>query len=116
MKKIIFTSAALVSAVVAMDASAAVACSGATASGNGSSVAVGGFVKQAFTPKCSANTYVEVIDGDSVFKVGAASSKGKTSFNGSSAGGGVVAYTTCATAGACQASEASAAADAAPSS
>lgn len=110
MKKIVFTSAALASAVMAMDASAQ------CANGDASQVAVGGFVLQAFTPKCSANVTVVGLDQTSVYKVGAISAKGKTAFNGSTAGGAVAAYTTCATAGACAATEASTAASAAASS
>lgn len=113
MKKIIFASAALVSVVGAMDVSATTVCDKGTVT----SVAgtAGKFVITSFTPKCSANSNVDGVDNTSYFAVGANSIKGKTSFMGSTAGGGIVPYTTCASAGACTATEASDASAKAPS-
>ena len=57
------------------------------------------FIKTGFTPKCSANTHVTGEDGGSYFRVGSGSTKGKTRFGGSSAGGGVISAGTCAATG-----------------
>lgn len=112
MKKIIFASAALIGVVGAMDASAQCA-SGAASQVQG---AAAQFVLTPFTPKCSANVTVVGIDATSYYAVGAVSAKGKSSFRGSTAGGGVIPNALCSVAGACDAGEATTAASAAPSS
>ncbi|SBT10317.1 hypothetical protein ACCAA_990007 [Candidatus Accumulibacter aalborgensis] len=65
---------------------------------NGASFSAGtSFVKVDFTPKCSANVF---LDGEetsaTVFRVGAASSKGKSRFPGTTAGGSVGNVGACA--------------------
>lgn len=92
MKSVIMGSVLAVAAVSSISANAATQsiCTGGGA-GNGQPVASGSdFVKVAFTPKCSANV---ILTGDdvsaTVYKVGAASVKGKTVFAGSSLGGAV---------------------------
>ncbi len=67
------------------------------------------FVKVVFTPRCSANVSLIGKDGGVFYAVGSGSSKGKTSFRGSSAGGGIVSDATCATGG-CTTSDAQTAA------
>jgi len=120
MKKVILGS---VLAMVVVTANAATAsqtfCTGAS-NQTAVSVATGSdtdnnFVKAGFTPKCSANVSLVGIDGGVYYTVGAGSSKGKTSFRGSSAGGGIVSNVTCATTG-CNSTDASTAAQNAPSS
>ena len=53
-------------------------------------VAASEFITTAFTPKCSANTFVSYSQSATIIGVGGASVKGKTIFGGSSEGGGVV--------------------------
>lgn len=53
------------------------------------------FVKNTFTPKCSANTYVSYSQTATVFGVGSSSLKGKNKFGGSSEGGGVISKGAC---------------------
>lgn len=77
--------------VVSLSASAVTICSGAA--GNGSTVTSGTFVKAAFTPKCSANTLVDGMDGTD-YGVKGLSSKGKSIYGGSTQGGGVSLCTT----------------------
>ena len=72
--------------VVSLNAGAATICSGTA--GSGTSVVTGTFVKAGFTPKCSANTLVAGTDGTD-YGVKGLSSKGKSIYGGSTAGGGV---------------------------
>ena len=83
-------------------------CGAQTSAGNATAAVAAGtgnFVVTAFTPKCSANTYVAYEQNATVFAVGSASSKGKTVFKGSTNGGGVTASGSCA-ASPCLASDA----------
>jgi hypothetical protein len=115
MKKVILASVLAATAVsMTNNANAAAVtgtiCNAATAAGNGTGVAIGtgtdnNFVKTAFTPKCSANTFVVGEDGGTYFRTGSASQKGKNRFAGSSAGGGVAAAGSCSGT-ACAASDA----------
>lgn len=99
MKNIILGSVLAVAAVTSLSAHAAAVsiCSG-TAAGNGAQVTAGtDFVKVAFTPKCSANVLLQGNDVSStLYQVASASVKGKSTFNGSSAGGSVGVAGTCA--------------------
>ncbi len=121
MKKVILGS---VLAIAAAGACAQVAdqtfCSGASGSQTGATVTVGtatdnNFVKAAFAPKCSSNIALAGRDGGVYYNVGAGSTKGKTSFMGSSGGGGIVSSAACATTG-CNLGNATTAMAAAPSS
>lgn len=69
---------------------AATACSGTA--GNGTQVvgATGSFVKDSFTPKCSANVTVAYTDSVSMIAVRGGSSKGMHTFGGTSEGGGIL--------------------------
>jgi hypothetical protein len=99
MKNIILCSVMAIAAVTSLSANAAlpVVCAGGAA-GAGESFASGGtFVKVEFTPKCSANVFLEGTEVDSTtFTVGSASSKGSKVFSGSTAGGAVCATAPCA--------------------
>jgi len=89
MKNIILGSVLAIAAVTSLSANAVTICSG-SAAGNGAAVAVGSFVKVGFTPKCSANVYLDGVDQSStVYAVAAGSAKGKKIFSGSTAGGSV---------------------------
>lgn len=120
MKKVILGSVLAIAAVTANAATASQSfCTGASGQTAGAA-SVGtdtdnNFVKVAFTPRCSANISLVGKDGGVFYAVGAGSSKGKTSFRGSSAGGGIVSNATCATSG-CNSSDAQTAAQDAPSS
>ena len=121
MKNIIMGSVLAIAAVTSLSANAAVSiCTGAGAATNGATVTASAtsFVKQTFIPKCSANVFLTGDDASAtLYKVGAASLKGRFTFGGSSAGGAVSsAGLACATAGACAQSDANAAAAAAPDS
>jgi hypothetical protein len=119
MKKIILGSVLAVAAVSSFNAQAGATqhiCSAGTAAGNGAAVAAGGFVKTGFTPKCSANVFLAVDDMTTYYGAGASSAKGKNIFQGSTAGGGVKAYSTCASATGCTATEALTSATSAPAS
>lgn len=102
MKKVILCSVLAAAAISSMNAQAASSsfCSGGAATNGVAASAGTSFIKQAFTPKCSTNVYLV---GDEVsvtsFAVGAASAKGKTFFGGSSEGGAVQSYGTCAATG-----------------
>ncbi len=96
MKNVIMGSVLAVAAVTSLSANAAgsvAVCSGGIA-GSGASFsanpATDAFVKVNFTPKCSANVFM---DGEevsaTVFAAGAASGKGKYYFGGSTVGGAV---------------------------
>ncbi len=123
MKKLVIASAALFS-MMAGSAFAAntVFCAAPTAAAaSTASITASGttFVKQDITAgkvKCSANVHLVGNDGGSYFGVGAVSAKGKSIFQGSSAGGSVSSSGNCTTAGACTATEAATAATNAPSS
>ncbi len=63
------------------------ACSNGTAISGG--ITSDGFIRASFTPKCSANVYVSVLDSTASFSVKSASAKGKSYFGGSTEGGSV---------------------------
>jgi hypothetical protein len=109
MKKIVL---AVVLAGCSYGAMAAVACAVGTATGVATSTT--NFIKNAITPRCSANTYVNYTDGTTKVDVGSASLKGKNYFGGSSEGGAVTARGQCAAA--CSATDAASGATAAGSS
>ena len=97
MKNVVMGSVLAIAAVSSLTANAATICSGGIAT-DGPQVAVGTFVKIAFTPKCSANVNLNGTDSSAtVFAVGANSVKGSRTFAGSTAGGAVCAVATCAT-------------------
>lgn len=78
---------------------AATACSGVVPTTGGgvntvTAVAADKFVRTGFTPKCSANVILEYEDQTTEFAVAAGSTKGKTTFIGNSAGGGITASKT----------------------
>jgi len=121
MKNVIMGSVLAVVAATSLSAHAAsvAVCTGGLA-GNGpaATFATDGtsFVKVAFTPKCSANVILNSNDASAtLFQVASASQKGKSTFNGSSAGGSVGVSAACA-ASPCTASEVGTALSAAPSS
>jgi len=123
MKNIILGSVLAVVAVASLDANAAgtsTFCNAPNVAGNATVAAASGtdFVKVAFTPKCSANVFLVGADeGPLLFRVGSASSKGKSFFGGSSAGGAVSRNTDCGgTNGVCRAQDATAGQTGAPSS
>jgi hypothetical protein len=105
MKKVILASVLGVVAVASVGSAnaastAQIFCSGSpTSVGTASITSATEFVKVAFTPKCSSNTHVTGSDSTTYYRVGSASTKGKTSFAGSSMGGGVVAAGLCAATG-----------------
>ena len=120
MKKIILGSVTAVAAVSSMSAQAAGTsqnfCTGNTAAySSATAPTVGSFLKTTFTVKCSANVYLYGDDNNTYYGSGAASSKGKNIFQGSTAGGGVSSSGSCATTG-CTSSDAQTAATSAPSS
>lgn len=96
-------------------ANAATVCTNAQVSSPGVAVAEGGYVRATFTPKCSARVFAEVQDNTSYFAVGTVSSRGRSSFGGSTVGGGIQRIGECATQGACAVSDAQAAVPAASS-
>ena len=113
MKNIILGSVLAVVAVASLDANAAgtsTFCNAPNVAGNATATAAAGtdFVKVAFTPKCSANVFLVGADESPLlFRVGAASSKGKSFFGGSSAGGAVSRGGDCTgTGGVCSATDA----------
>ena len=116
MKNIILGSVFAIAAVASVSANAATICTGGVA-GNGAAVVSNatGFVKVGFTPKCSANVFLDGVDGSStVYAVAAGSAKGKKIFAGSTAGGSVAPIPGDCPASGCQPSSVtSAAADAA---
>jgi len=120
MKNIILGSVLAVVAVATLDANAAgtsTFCNNPNAAGNGIATAAAGtdFIKVAFTPKCSANVILIGADENALlFRVGSASTKGKSYFGGSSAGGAVARQGDCA--GTCDATKADAGRTAASSS
>jgi len=121
MKKIILTSVAAVAAATSLGVNAAAnstaICTAPTAAENFSgTIAITGFIKTVFTPKCSANVFMTGDDQTTYYGAGAASKKGKNVFQGSTAGGGVKASATCSSATGCSATEATTAATTAPAS
>ena len=123
MKKIILSSVVAAAAAVSVSApvqaaanTTAICAASTTATSSTATIALTGFIKTVFTPKCSANVYLTGDDQTSYYGAGAASLKGKNVFQGSTAGGGVRASTTCASATGCTATEADTAATTAPSS
>lgn len=109
MKKIILASVLVVGAITSGSANATAICTGGTSAGTGASpgTAATDFVRNAFTPKCSANVYLKADNAVTYFRVGSASGKGARSFMGSTAGGSVASLATCVQ---CSATDASAAA------
>ena len=100
MKNVIMGSVLAVAAVTSLSANAVTVCAGGVAGTGASFVGATGstnFVKQNFTPKCSANVFM---DGEefsaTVFRAGSASLKGKQFFGGSTVGGAVGNKGTCA--------------------
>jgi len=113
MKKIVLGSVLAMSALASLQAQAQAVtfCSAANVAGNGASVSGGGstsFIKVGFRPKCSANVWLlgQTLNA-LTFRVGSASSKGKSSYNGSSFGGSVARYSDCPVAAPCGANAAS---------
>lgn len=111
MKKVILGSVMAIAAATSVGTANAAStvtqfCSGTAGNGTAATTQTSGFVKTVFTPKCSANTLVYGSDSDTYYRVGSASTKGKTTFAGSSNGGGVVAAGSCAASTGCVASEA----------
>lgn len=80
---------------------AATACSGDAGSGTDVTAATDGtlFVRVAFTPKCSANVLVDYTDQTTAFAVASGSKKGKSTFQGNTAGGGVTKSGDCPSSG-----------------
>jgi len=120
MKNVIMGSVLAVVAVSSLPANASSFCAGGAAATSTVTAASNssGFVKVAFTPKCSANVFLDGVDASATaYTVGSASSKGKNRFNGSSIGGAVGNAGACTqgTGGACAAGDSSAAAGLAPS-
>ncbi len=96
MKNVVMGSVLAIAAVTSLSANAATVCTGGAATAGASFSAGTSFVKVAFTPKCSANVYLDGTESSAtLFKVGAASAKGKNYFGGSTAGGSVATYGTC---------------------
>lgn len=107
MKKIVAILAfGLASGLTATSALAEVACAGTAGNGTAVAGATDGttFVRVGFTPKCSANVLLRYTDQQTNFAVAAGSSKGKSTFIGSTSGGGVTKDGNCPTTG-CTASE-----------
>jgi hypothetical protein len=121
MKKVILTAVLASAAIASMNASAAsgtaVICTGGSTAGSGNNVttATDTFVKVSFSPKCSANVHAVDNDQNTYYGVGSASTKGKTAWVGSTAGGGISKNADCAATG-CTSTNAQDAASAAPSS
>ncbi|MEF8719839.1 MAG: hypothetical protein V5B44_19835 [Candidatus Accumulibacter necessarius] len=120
MKNVVMASVLAISAVTSLSANAVTVCTGGGAT-NGASFASGtNFVKTAFTPKCSANVFLDGTETNAtLFKVGSASIKGKKYYGGSTAGGAVKAEGECvavAAGGACAQTDSQLGEAAAPSS
>lgn len=108
MKKITaFLVLGVIAGFTSMSTIAATACSGTAGNGSAVTGADNGskFVRIEFTPKCSANVLADYTDQQTSFAVAAGSKKGKTTFIGNSAGGGVTATTTPCSASGCTSSE-----------
>jgi len=121
MKKVILTAVLASAAISSMSANAAsgtaVICTGnsTAAAGNAVTTATDTFVKVSFTPKCSANVHMVDNDQNTYYGVGSCSTKGKTFWVGSTAGGSISKQADCAATG-CTSAGAATAAAAAPSS
>jgi hypothetical protein len=126
-KKIIYASAlaaGVLGSMASINANAAntvtTICNSTAGSGTApaSGAASDNFMVSAITPKCSANVYVTGMDGTNgaYYAVGSASAKGKYTFKGSTAGGGIAQGTACSIAGGCTVGEVNTAMSAAPSS
>lgn len=103
MKKVMilsFVAAAAISGQASAVTGATI-CAAASTSQSGSAVAADttGFVKVAFTPKCSANVFMSYGQSGTSFGSIAASAKGKFSFGGGTGGGGVKSSAACSTSG-----------------
>lgn len=113
---IVLAAVSLVSISAANAATSGNVCTGNTVATNGTQIssstsATNEFVKQSFTPKCSANVFLSYEQDQINFGVGAGSSKGKTAFKGNTGGGAVSARGACTgTGGGCQQSDATGAA------
>lgn len=77
--------------IAANSAMAADACTGTAGNGEKVTGATNGtkFVRVDFMPKCSANVLAQYEDGGTRFDVASGSTKGKSTFMGSTVGGGV---------------------------
>lgn len=114
MKNIILGSVLAIAAVASLSANATPLCTGGAAGDATTAVGVGTFVKVAFTPKCSANVFLDGIDSTStLYVVAAGSAKGKRIFAGSTAGGSVSPVGTDCAASGCTLGEVTTAAGAA---
>lgn len=108
MKKILaYTIVGLLAGMVNTSVMAGTACNGdptkaAAVTGKADGTT---FVRVTFTPKCSANTLVDYEDQTTNFAVAAGSLKGKATFIGSTAGGGVAKSADCAAASGCVAAD-----------
>lgn len=93
-KKII--EAAVLGGVLVVSANAFAQTAACTSGTAAASVAGGStsFVKSAFTPKCSANVYVSILDSTASFSVKSNSIKGKSDFGGSTDSGGIAVCST----------------------
>ena len=81
--------------VVSLNAQAdIVVCTTGVGQSIGGNAASTSFVKTVFTPKCSANSVVDIIDAGASFGVRGASTKGNQIYGGSTEGGGVTMCTT----------------------
>lgn len=72
------------------NAQAVVACAGVAGSGTAVPASTTNFVRDAFTPKCSANVAVNYAQDTSLIAVRGGSSKGMHTFGGTSEGGGIL--------------------------
>lgn len=98
MKKIVLCAVLATAAISPLTSTTAVAeadtfCVGGAAGVSTVTAAAGTdkFVKIAFTPKCSANVHMQGSDvSTTLYTVGAASSKGKSKFTGTTNGGSLV--------------------------
>ena len=121
MKKVILNSVMAAAKLASLTAGAATGtatiCTGNSTAGAGAAVttATDTFVKVSFTPKCSANVYMTDNDQGTYYGAGSASTKGKQSFRGSTAGGSITKDADCAATG-CTSSNAATAAGNAPAS
>jgi|SRR5690606_3849805 len=81
--------------VVSMsNAHSAVVCTTGAGISLGGDAASTSFVKTVFTPKCSANSVVDIVDLGPSFGAMGASTKGNQIYGGSTEGGGVTLCTT----------------------
>ena len=114
MKNIILGSVLTIAAVTSITAQAEAFCAGGPAGASTVTAAAAdtSFVKVAFTPKCSANVFLQGDDRSAtVYTVGAASVKGKTYFGGTSEGGSVGNVGECDKTAGCKATDAAAGSD-----